>query len=439
VNAIWLLARKDLRTLARSRPVLFLFAIYPIALALLLGILISDSGEPSIALVNEDKSGSSVTIGDKKFGIDTYKKQAEESGVEIVELDRDEALRALDEGQVAGVLLIPNGSIAKLRTQLSPTTLRFYTGDTALGATTTQRVRGVIYNINLDISEALVETNAEYLKTLVTGGTVEVNGDEFDLYGLDPVSEDLTDLKDRIDDESDRDTLDDAIDFADKAGIGLELADNALEATAAPIRLERASSEGKSIFLTAQALSFALAVALMFICTILVASSLAGERDDRVLGRLLRSSVSGWQVLVSKLLFGATIGMGFATGLFVVFAVLERQHWERLPLLAVATIIASISASTIGTLLATITRDARVATLVALLVVLPLVPLTLLPTSPLADSISQLMPLEPARKMFNGVLFDTNPVDAIRQGTLHLLAIAAIAGTLSVRFLRRLI
>lgn len=439
MRATWLLARKDLRMLLRTRWLVALFVVYPLAIALLLGVLLIDQGSPRIALVNEDQTGRSVKIGDKRFGIDTYREQAERSGVEIVELDREEALRALDDGQVAGVLLIPNGAIAKLRTQLAPTTLRLYTGDNELGATTTQRVRGVVYRINLQISEALIETNAEYLKKLVTGGTVEVQGDEYELYGLEPVRQELEELRDELDDEEQRERLEEIIEFAGQANAGLELADNTLEATAAPIRLERVREEGKSPLLTATALSFALSVSLAFVCIVLVASSLASERDERVLGRLLRAAVGPWQVLGSKLVFGAMVALAIGAGLFVVFGVLEPAAWPRLPVLALALVLTAVTCSTLGTLLATLTGDARVATLVAIMVVLPLVPLSLMPGDGAAATVSQFFPIDPAQRLFNSVLFDAELGRDTVEPALQLLVIGAVGVALSRRFLRRLL
>jgi ABC-type Na+ efflux pump permease subunit len=433
VRAALLLARKDLHTLVRSKRVMALLALYPIAIALLVLYLMQGSREQSIALVNEDRADSELRIGDETFSIDTYKEQAEKSGATIVELERDEAMRALDEGQVLGVLVIPRRTFAKLNTQLSPAKLQFYTGDNARGTEVTHVVRGLIYRINLRISDALVDTNAQYLKTLVEGGEVEVNGDEYELYGLDPIHDDLEEVREEVDDEELQDKVDRAIEFADDAGLALELAEGALNATASPIRLEHVREEGKSQLLTAQALSFVLAVAVMFICTIVVASSLATEREDRVLGRMMRSHLRSWQVIAGKLLFGATLGLLLVAGLFIVFAVLEHQAWARLPVLA------SIAASALGALLATLTRDARAATLVALLVILPLVPMALLPTNDVAESVSLAFPLEPARQLFNAVLFEQHPTDEILRGAGNLLLITAVAGALCLRLLRRLI
>src|SRR5690606_9602341 len=136
-----------------------LLVLYPLVVAAIVGGVLLQQGPPTIAFVNEDASGDVVRIGDAEFAIEDYVRRAERNGVQVIELDRDEAERALNDGQVAGVLVIPQGTVAKLQTQLSGADLDFLVGDNPLGAVVAQRMRGVIYNINLSISDALIDAN----------------------------------------------------------------------------------------------------------------------------------------------------------------------------------------------------------------------------------------------------------------------------------------
>lgn len=437
-----LLAAKDVRMLARTRALLLLLLLYPLAVAAIVGGVLLQQGPPSIAFVNEDASGDVVRIGDREFSVSDYVRRAERNGVEVVEMDREQAERALDDGQVAGILVVPQGTVAKLKTQLSGADLRFIVGDNPLGSVVAQRMRGVIYNINLAISEALVETNREYLDKLVTGGEVVVEGDEFDLYGLAPIEDDLREARDELEDagadEELIERLDRAIEFADDAGTAIGLADNALEAAAAPVRLKVQRTEGKSPLLTAQALGFALAVSIAFVCVVLVGASLAAEKDEAVLGRLLRGLAAPWQVLAGKLLLGALLAITFCSGLFVAFAVLEPQAWTRLPLLLLAVTVASVACSAIGAFIAVLVRDARTATLVGILLILPLAPLALVGTEGPIAWLENALPVAPSRDLFNAVLFETDPWETVRARGLQLLAIALVPGVLAARGLRRL-
>lgn len=437
-----LLARKDVRMLARTRGLLVLLVLYPLVVAAIVGGVLLDQGPPRVAFVNEDASGAKVEIGNDEFAISSYVKQAERNGVDVVTMTRDEAERALDDGQVAGVLVIPQGTIAKLNTQLSGADIEFLVGDNPLGEVVAQRMRGVIYNINLKISDALIEANREYLDKLVTGGEVVVQGESYDLYGLAPIEEDLSQARDELEandgDPDLIDRIDRAVEFARDAGTAIGLADNALEATAAPVRLDVQRAEGKSPLLTAQALGFALAVSISFVCVVLVGASLAAEKDDAVLGRLLRGLARPWQVLTGKLLLGALLAIVFCSGLFAAFGVLEPQAWTRLPLLLGAVVLASFACSAIGALIAVLVRDARTATLVGILLILPLAPLALVGTDGVLSWIENMLPVAPSRALFNAVLFDAHPWDTVRDRGIQLLAIAAVPTLLAGRMLRRL-
>ncbi|MCZ4496887.1 MAG: hypothetical protein JWM25_1472, partial [Thermoleophilia bacterium] len=421
---------------------LALLLLYPLAIAALVGGVLLQQGPPKVAFVNEDRSGDVVHVGDREFSVTEYVRRAERSGVKVIDTNREEAERALEEGQVAGVLIVPQGTVARLETQLSGAKLVFLTGDNPLGTVVAQRMRGVIYNINLGISDALIDTNREYLETLVSGGDVVINGEEFDLYGLDPIEEDLEDaleeLRESGADEDLLERIEDALEFAGTAGTAIGLADNALETAAAPVRIDVQRTKGKSPLLTAQAMSFALAVSIAFVCVVLIGASLAAEKDEAVLGRLLRGLASGWQVVTGKLLLGAVLAVLFSMGLFVVFAILAPQAWTRLPLLLLAVILVGLACSAIGALIAVLARDARTATLVAILFILPLVPLALVGLDGWAGIVEGLFPITPARDLFGAVLFEQDPWTTIRERGAQLLATTVVFTALSARLLRRL-
>jgi ABC-type multidrug transport system permease subunit len=164
----------------------------------------------------------------------------------------------------------------------------------------------------------------------------------------------------------------------------------------------------------------------------------AGERDEHVLGRLIRGIASPVQVIAGKLALGVVLAVGFSVGLFVVFAVLAPQAWTRLPLLLACVVLAGATCSALGALLATLTRDARTATLVGILVVLPLAPLALLGSMPTAHAVSQLAPLAPAQHLFNAVLFDASPWGSMAGDAGVLLVQLVVFGFVSLRLVRRL-
>ncbi len=434
-----LLARKDLRTLVRSRALLVVLILYPVLLAAILGaVLLQANKSARIALVNRDTSGDILRVGGSSFGISEYRRQAQRAGVDVVDMNMKAARAALDEGQVQGILVIPEGFVAKLQTQIAPSSISLYTSSSALSDLVSQRVRGVIYKINLKISKALIDENNKYLTRLVDGGNVSVLGKTYNLYGLDPLRDDLERARASITDPAAKAAVDRAIGFADDAGTALNLADNALSATAAPIRVKRVITAGKSPALTAKAMSFALAITISLICITLVAASLASERDERVLPRLLHSGATRLQVLASKTLLGVAMSLTVSLGLFVTFAVLAPQAWTRLPLLLVCVVASAMAFATLGTLIAVLAGDARSATLVALLTALPMIPVALVSGQGVLPMMSQVLPLTPSMSLFNDALFTAHLGMPIVQGIGHLLLLSAIFGALSFRLLRRL-
>ncbi|MCW2949517.1 MAG: transporter permease, partial [Thermoleophilia bacterium] len=314
VRSACLLAGNDLRMLLRTRALVVMLVVYPLVIAAILGAILLHQGPPRVAFVNEDLSGDTISIGHDRFSVSQYVHRAERKGVDVVETSRAQAEHMLDEGQVAGVLIVPQGTVARLQTQLSGAHLIFETGDNAFSTVVAQRMRGVIYDINLRISDALIAANLDYLHALVSGrDNVAVGGRTFDLYGLTPTGRVLRAARSRLAADPANAALvtqlDSTIRFADLASTAIGLADNALEAAAAPVRITVRREQGKSPLLTAQAMGFALAASITFVCMVLVAASLAAERDEAVLGRLLRGLASPRSIVLGKLLVGSAIAL----------------------------------------------------------------------------------------------------------------------------------
>ena len=73
--ARWLL-RKDLLILGRSRLLLALLIVYPVAIALLIGLAISRSpSRPRVAIVDETPPGETVKVGDRRVSVSEYAQQ----------------------------------------------------------------------------------------------------------------------------------------------------------------------------------------------------------------------------------------------------------------------------------------------------------------------------------------------------------------------------
>src|SRR5690606_11307301 len=105
-----------------------------------------------------------------------------------------------DDGQLDGVLVIPASFRDTAEALLSPATLRFYTGDNALGDLIAERARGAIYVLNQDLSaQAISIVENDYLETMIDGGVVAISDLEVPLVGLTPAIDVLEGMRDDLD------------------------------------------------------------------------------------------------------------------------------------------------------------------------------------------------------------------------------------------------
>ena len=64
------LLRKDLLILRRSRLLLALLVVYPVAIALLIGFAISRGpSRPRVAIVNQAAPGETIKVGGQRVGV----------------------------------------------------------------------------------------------------------------------------------------------------------------------------------------------------------------------------------------------------------------------------------------------------------------------------------------------------------------------------------
>ena len=114
MRAAALLLRKDARLLARTPAVLLVLLAFPLLVALLVALALqSDERRPDVAVVNLDRSGRTVEVGDRRLSVDEYIARLAED-VDVRELDPEAAATALDDGRVSAILTIPDGFISDL-------------------------------------------------------------------------------------------------------------------------------------------------------------------------------------------------------------------------------------------------------------------------------------------------------------------------------------
>jgi ABC-type Na+ efflux pump permease subunit len=436
-----LLVRKDLLVLRRSPLLLALLVVYPLLIAALVGLVaVYGSSKPRVALVDQDGLPSQVEIGGRTFDIDGTIRRVSDD-VTLVHLDEEEARRQLETGKVVAVVTVPAGFVSQLEGMVESPRLELQTARGDVSSRVTQQVQALVYSLNRELQTAFIESNLRYIDLIREGGSGEFLGRKFELLGLEqsqrilenefPPSERLAEIKD----------------FIGIAGLALDQTDEALRATANPIELERTEERGRSAVLSAQVQAYGLALTITFLALVLAAGALAAEREENVLGRLVRGPVSRSGIVAAKVLLAATVTTALGLGVALAFGVIVElggveggEPWGRLPLLAFGLALAGAAVGALGTLLGALAGEARTASLAAVLIVLPIVFVGLIPRQvfPLAGWVSDGLPFVHAVRFFGSALFDISPWGTLARETVWLIALGAIFAGFARLGMRRL-
>lgn len=440
MSRVALLVRKDLRVLRRSPLLLGALVFYPLMIALLIALVAAyGEAKPRVALVDEDGLPDVVEIAGQRFNVNRTIGRVSED-VDLVRLSRADAEDELSRGRLVGVLTVPPGFVASLKTLATSPTLTLETTRGPLSAQVTQQAQALVYSLNRQLQDVYIEANLDYVNALERGGSIEFAGQKLDILGLAGVEEALAGLPPTPQVEEVRR-------FVDTGAQALDFADEAIRATANPIELQIEGGERRVSATVARLEAHALALSLAFLALVLAAASLAAERDENVVGRLTRGLVTRTELLASKLVLASLLATLLALAVAISFAAAVEGSgetsapWARLPLLAVGLVLASATLAAAGALLAVLAREARVATLAAVLVVLPVVFLSLVPreVAPPAGYASDLLPFTHAVRLLDALLFAASPVAVGIREAAWLLALGLAFAALARAGMRRLL
>lgn len=446
MTRLGLLLGKDARRLARSPLLLVALVVYPLLIALLLGLVVRYAGErPRVALVDQAGLPSVIVIGDERFDLRTLFEDAAE--VELVRMPPDEAARQVATGQAVASLTIPRNFTVKLRRLNESPRIVLRTSQSALGTRVVEKMNALTYAINLKLQKAYVDANLGFVDLLKRGGSGRLGDTEVTVMGLEQARHQL----ERLAGSPDAKVAAQAKELARFVGQVEGAVDQVgayLQATANPIELVSKKERGRTWLLSAQVQAYALALALSFVAVLMGAALITSEREERTLGRLIQGLVGLGGIVTEKIVFVSLLGASVGLVLALVFgAVVEvgsvsgGQPWERLPLLTVGLVLVAAAFGAVGLLLGTLARDTSGAMLLALLIGLPVVLLGVVPTGsfPLADTLSEVVPFGHAVDLAAAVLYDADPwPEALRQGA-WLLGLTLVFALLARVTARRLL
>jgi len=441
------LTGKDVRVLVRSPAVLAALVVYPLLVAVVVGLVVRYAGDnPRLALVDEDGLPAVLEVGGERFDVEALFAEAADD-VELVPLPRDEAERRLDAGRVLGVLIVPSGFTRQVRSMVESPRLVLRTTPGGLAGRTIDKVEALVYSLNVDLQRAYIRANLDYVNILLEGGSGTVLGEDFTLIGLGEAERRLEELASSPDSDIAA-RAQELVVFIRQTRIAIEGVDDFLKATANPIELTTERQGGRALLLSTEVQAYALALTLGFVALLLASAGIASERDENVIGRLTRGLIRLAELVAEKVVLVVVVAGAIGLALAVAFGLTVElggasggQPWTRLPLVALGLALAAAAFGSLGVVIGAVAREARSATLLAFLVALPIVLLGIVPTGsvPAAGWVSEAFPFAHAAGFLSASLGAAEPGGAVAREAGWLVGLTAAYGGLARVAVRRLL
>jgi ABC-2 type transport system permease protein len=444
----WLLL-KDLQILRRSPLQAALLVVYPILIAVLVGFAISRGPEdPRVAFLNEVPAGTRINVGGQELPKANVKERICERVECVFVGDREEALDKVESGDVLAALVLPADLVNKINSLSTltpgvPEVEVLVNEENAVKAELVDdRITTLLAQANLAIARRIGSEGGRYLGLLVDGGQFEVLGETIPILGLQASARILAQVAPALPPRL-RPSLEEVTEFAAQARDNLDVAKPLIDRLAQPIAVDKVVVGGDSPPLEIFAIAVAATLTLAFVVVLLVAGSLALEREENAFPRLTRGLVSSGGLLAEKILLGVAVGLVVTLLMLLGMRLFVPLEVGRIGLWLVAILASGAALGAAGAALGAAAREVRAVSLLAFMVTLPIAFLSLVPSgavSPAAfDAIryaTALFPFRPALEAITAGLDEAGP--GIGGPLLHLgvlfLAYAALARLALRRF-----
>jgi ABC-type multidrug transport system permease subunit len=441
----WLL-RKDLLILRRSRLLVALLVVYPVAVALLIGFAISRSPpKPRVAIADLSPPGASIDLGSRHLDVHSYAEQIFGGSIQRVRVaTRAQALAQVRSGNALAAIVIPPDIAAKLSSVLNQAQVEvIYNGDALEQSFVHSTIDSALAQANLALSEQIRTLASGAINLLLAGGNLSALGAQQNLLGLSQIPPILHGVIARQPPGADRHALQRVASFATFAAQNLDLSKNLLSTVGQPIQVRSRLLHGRRIPLDTYAVVVAVSISLMFVCVLLAAGGIALEREEHTIARLVRGLVSRAGLLAEKLLLAAGCSFALALAMLAGIGAFVRLDWTRVGLWLAALAMGAVAFGALGVAIGALAREVRAASLLAFLVSLPLAFLALVPSGSVASGLydairvlSALFPYKAALQALDNAVNGASP--GIWVSLAHLLALTALFGALARVGLRRL-
>ncbi len=442
---------KDLQILKRSPLLTALLAIYPIAIALMIGFALSSPpGKPRVAYYSAVPAGKGqISFGNQKINISSYAKELFQSIQPIKVSSRDQAIAKVKDGDALAALIIPSDIVRQIESLIttgvgSPSVdVVLNTKDPLERQFVDQAITSRLSQVEQAVSKEVLSVAVADLGKVLNGGTLDFLGQKIPLLGLRNsrtiIQGGIASLPPH---SSLRVALRQVVSFFDLAIGGLGFATPVLGSIGNPLTVNLTQLSGKTTPTDQYAIAIAVIVSLMFVTLLLASAMLALERSEHAYSRLVRGLISPSGLLSEKIVLSAgcaalvTLLMAAFVSLFV------HLDWGRFELWVLALALGGLAFGALGVTIGGLAREVSVASLMAFLISLPIAFIALIPADAVSgtlkrvlDAVSFVFPFKAALDAVNNAFSGTAP--GIVGPLIHLAALTVVFGALARLALRR--
>jgi ABC-type transport system involved in cytochrome c biogenesis permease component len=447
----WLFV-KDLQILRRSPLLTALLIIYPIAIAVLIGFALSRGpAKPRVAFLNQVPADTPLVIAGRELDI-TGARGELCTRIECIDVANEEEARDMvASGDALAALILPESfiddieSLASLNPRKPTVRVLVNEEDPVKANLVDDRISALIGQANLKLSKKVTRLAANYLTLLLRGGELNLLGQTLDVLGLENTQRILEAIRPELPSDSEfRGALERVITFARLARQNLDLANPLLSAIASPIGVDKEVVNGSPPGLDTFAIAVAATVTLMFVTVLLVAGSLALEREENAFARLTRGLVGKSALLAEKVALGIALSIVVTLVMLAGLSLFVHIDWGRFPLIGAAIVAGGAGFAAFGAAIGAAAKEVRASSLLAFMISLPIAFISLVQSGTVSpglydviEVVRALFPFDAALDAMSGGLEASGPGLGIP--ILHLAILAAAYAALARIALRRFV
>lgn len=420
----WLLV-KDLQILKRSRLLVGLLIVYPIAIALMIGFALSSPpGKPKVAFFSEVAPGAGkISFGSQSINVSDYASQLFGSIQPIKVHSRDGAIAKVRDGEALAALIVPSDIPAQIHSLVttgvgSPTVeLILNSKDPIQRQFVDQAIMARLNDVEQAVSKQVLRVAVSDLQQVLNGGTIQFLGQSFPLLGLRNSRTIIQGTVGSLPRNSAlRPALRQVVGFANLAIAGLGFASPVLGSIGTPLSVAQTELAGRTTPSDSYAAAIAVIVSLMFVTVLLAAGMLAIERSENAYNRLVRGLVSPGRLLFEKVVLSAGCACAVTLLMALFVALFVHLEWARFPLWVVALALGGLAFGALGVAIGAVARDVGAASLLAFGLSLPVAFIALVPASAVSgglktvlDATAFVFPFRAALQAVNNAFTGTAP------------------------------